>query len=53
MGKFLLDWLEEVIRPNREPLTYATYETFVRLHITPWIGKHQLVKLRPRRSKPG
>ena len=48
VGKFLSDWLEEVIRPNREPLTYATYETFVRLHITPWVGRHQLVNLRPR-----
>ena len=33
VGTFLTWWLAEIIQPNRAPLTYATYETFVRRYI--------------------
>jgi hypothetical protein len=35
---FLDYWLSEIIKPNRAPLTYATYETFVRRCIIPGLG---------------
>lgn len=43
---YLAYWLEEIIRPNREPKTYSGYESFVRLHIRPWIGEKTLHSLR-------
>ncbi|WCN83217.1 hypothetical protein PCA76_09280 [Micromonospora sp. LH3U1] len=30
VGSFLTYWLSEITGPNRTPLTYATYEAFVR-----------------------
>lgn len=42
VGPYLLNWLEEVIKPNSAPLTYATYETFVRIHIVPHLGEKPL-----------
>ncbi|WP_026928589.1 site-specific integrase [Glycomyces tenuis] len=41
-------WLQEVIKPNREPKTYDGYERFTRLHIVPWIGKKKLDRLSAR-----
>jgi integrase len=46
LGAFLLRWLEDVVRPNLAPLTYATYEGHVRLYIVPGLGAKQLDKLR-------
>jgi hypothetical protein len=43
--QYLHAWLEEVIRPNREPKTYDGYERFIRLHIVPWLGKKKLDRL--------
>jgi hypothetical protein len=31
-----------VVKPNRRPATYALYETNVRLHLKPGLGKHTL-----------
>ncbi|BCJ67565.1 tyrosine-type recombinase/integrase [Polymorphospora rubra] len=45
---FLSYWLTEIIEPHRAPLTYATYETFVRRYITPGLGTKRLDRLRPR-----
>jgi integrase len=47
VGKFLEDWLEQAARPKLKPSTYRSYEELIRLHITPKIGKHPLVKLTP------
>lgn len=41
-GGYLAYWLREVIEPNRAPLTYATYETLVRLYLTPGLGAKRL-----------
>jgi integrase len=46
--RYLHAWLEEVIRPNREPKTYDGYERFIRLHIVPWLGKKMLDRLSAR-----
>jgi hypothetical protein len=42
---FLSRWLEEVIKPNREPTTYVAYEPLVRLYIIPGLGTKRLDKL--------
>jgi integrase len=38
-------WLEESIRPNIDPSTYASYEQSIRVHIAPTIGMTPLAKL--------
>src|SRR5262249_22101530 len=45
VGQFLASWLEDKVRPNREPGTYARYETTVRMHLAPDLGKIPLAKL--------
>jgi integrase len=48
LGSFLTYWLDEVVKPNLAPLTHATYETFVRLYITPGLGTKRLDRLQVR-----
>ncbi|TWJ23082.1 integrase-like protein [Micromonospora endolithica] len=48
VGSFLTYWLTEIIQPNRAPLTYATYETFVRRYIAPGLGAKRLDRLQSR-----
>jgi hypothetical protein len=43
--EYLEYWLREVIRPNRAPLTYATYETLCRLYLLPGLGSKRLDRL--------
>ncbi|MFI6321565.1 tyrosine recombinase XerC [Nonomuraea sp. NPDC050556] len=45
VAAFLKRWLREMIEPNLEPTTYATYETLSRLYLIPGIGKKRLDKL--------
>ncbi|MBE1585088.1 tyrosine-type recombinase/integrase [Nonomuraea angiospora] len=45
LAVFLLYWLREVVEPNLAPSTYARYETFVRLYITPGLGHRRVDKL--------
>jgi integrase len=45
---YLTYWLEDVIKPNREPATYSHYELMTRLHIVPGIGDKRIDKLRVR-----
>src|SRR4051812_42634013 len=33
VGEYLHYWLDEIVKPNLAPLTYHTYETFIRLYI--------------------
>jgi integrase len=48
VGEYVTYWLEEIIKPNRAPLTYQTYETFVRVHIIPALGAKNLTRLQVR-----
>lgn len=48
LAEYLSYWLDEVIKPNRAPLTYATYEAFTRLHIVPGLGPKSLARLQVR-----
>ncbi|MFC0866312.1 tyrosine recombinase XerC [Sphaerimonospora cavernae] len=45
VAAYLIRWLAEVIKPNREPTTYVAYEPLVRLYIIPGLGKKRLDKL--------
>lgn len=42
LGEYLDYWLEEVVRPNRRPATYAGHEKTVRLYLKPGLGKTTL-----------
>lgn len=48
VGSFLAYWLTEIIEPNRAPLTFATYETFVRRYLSPGLGSKRLDRLQAR-----
>jgi integrase len=45
VGKFLDEWLEQVVKPTKRPRTYDNYMYVVDLHIKPTIGKHRIEKL--------
>ncbi len=48
LGEYLHYWLQEIIEPNRAPLTYVNYELFVRLYIAPMLGEKRLDRLQIR-----
>ncbi len=45
LGAYLDYWLENVVKPTRRPATYALYETNIRLHLKPGLGKYTLKRL--------
>ncbi len=47
LGQWLDYWLEEIVKPKREPTTYEGYEIAVRLHIKPYLGGAALLELEP------
>lgn len=51
LAQYVAYWLEEIIKPNKAPLTYATYETFTRLHIVPGLGQMKLARLQTQPRK--
>lgn len=46
-AKYLEDWLESTVRPDRRPHTTYVYEVMIRRHIVPVIGSVALAKLTP------
>ncbi|WP_206060641.1 site-specific integrase [Nonomuraea basaltis] len=48
LAAFLLYWVREVVEPELAPLTASTYETMVRLYITPYLGTKRLDKIQVR-----
>ncbi|MCL5736933.1 MAG: site-specific integrase [Actinobacteria bacterium] len=44
---YLNTWLEQVVKPNCKPLTYATYKSIVDNHLNKGIGTAKLAKLTP------
>jgi integrase len=48
LAEYLAYWLDEVVRPNRAPQTYTTYEVFVRLYLLPVLGAKRLDRLTAR-----
>ena len=47
VGQYLRDWLEHEVKQTRRESTYASYESLVRVHLIPEIGRHQLDQLEP------
>jgi integrase len=45
LGDWLDEWLQETIRPNREPKTVEYYDTYIRIYIKPALGKRDLRKV--------
>lgn len=45
LGAYLDYWLENVVRPNRAPSTYAVDETVIRLYLKPGLGSVPLSRL--------
>jgi len=43
--QFLERWLEDVVRPSKQPGTYGNYRTTVERHLVPSLGRSQLAKL--------
>jgi hypothetical protein len=53
VAAYLGYWLGEVIKPNREPSTYTTYEVMARLHVVPGVGSKRIDKLTVREPRHG
>jgi integrase len=47
VGNWVAHWLETIVKVHREPTTYAKYESVIRRHLTPYLGKVPLTKLSP------
>lgn len=47
VGRFLDDWLSEIVRPAKAPKTVRTYEGVVRVHLKPGLGHVRLRALAP------
>ena len=47
VGQYIVRWLADVAKPNVRPSTFKSYESYVRLHIVPGLGHHQLAKFSP------
>ena len=48
VADYLAYWLRHVVREDRRPKTYQGYESEVRLHLIPGLGRKQLAKLTAR-----
>lgn len=47
VGRFLEQWLGDVVAPTVRPLTLQSYRSMVRLHLEPGLGHLPLVRLSP------
>ncbi len=45
VGEQVMYWLDSIVKPNSAPLTYATYETYIRMYILPHLGRAKLDRL--------
>ncbi|MFJ3697566.1 tyrosine-type recombinase/integrase [Streptomyces sp. NPDC090052] len=45
LAAFLTYWLDSIVKPNLAPLSYVSYEGYVRLYIAPHLGRKRLDKL--------
>lgn len=46
VAQYLTYWLAEEVKPNRRPKTYQGYESVVRTHLVPGLGKKKIRTLR-------
>ncbi len=47
VGQYLGVWLEDVARPTVKPTTFEGYESYIRIHLVPSLGKVRLSELTP------
>lgn len=47
LGNYLDQWLASSVSPSVRPATYSSYESHVRIHLKPALGKVPLAKLQP------
>lgn len=47
VGQWLNTWLNEYVKHKVRPTTWESYESIIRVHVTPVIGHIQLQELRP------
>ncbi len=47
VGQYLETWLESSVKASVRPGTYQSYESHVRVHLSPALGKVPLAKLQP------
>jgi len=47
LANYLARWLEDSVKPTLKPYTYQSYETQVRRHISPELGRIRLARLSP------
>nr|WP_277349229.1 MULTISPECIES: N-terminal phage integrase SAM-like domain-containing protein [unclassified Streptomyces] len=45
LAVFLAYWLDSIVKPNLAPLSYVSYEGYVRLYIAPHLGAKRIDKL--------
>jgi integrase len=46
---YLMLWLSDVVKSRVRPRTYESYDSTIRLHIQPYLGRVSLAKLTPQR----
>jgi integrase len=51
LAEYLANWLEETVKPDHRPRTYEKYESNIRLHVNPVLGKITLQALAPKHVK--
>jgi hypothetical protein len=47
VAQYMMRWLAHSAKPKLRPSTYKSYESYVRLHIIPELGRFQLTQLTP------
>ena len=47
LAAYLSTWLDQVVKPKRRPGTYKGYESLVRVHIVPALGRVRVDRLTP------
>lgn len=45
LARFLEYWLKTYVKPHKRPLTYSSYESIVRLHLVPELGRIRVSRL--------
>lgn len=45
LSGFIDDWLENKVKPNRQPSTYRQYEWIVRFHLKPFFGNSSIANI--------
>lgn len=53
LSQYLDYWLEQRVKPHREPKTYRTYEQIVRLYLKPHLGHLSMARLRAPQIQAG